>query len=80
MTHSIITIFLYSYEIFETLAKDGVKSELMIRSADRNDEGSYVCEAENEFGKDEKINKVHVIGELVKTRNKLSNCFLISLL
>lgn len=58
---------LYSYEIFETLVKDGVKSELMIRSADRNDEGLYVCEAQNEFGKDEKINKVYVIGELLKS-------------
>ena len=49
------------YEIFETLTDNGVKSELLIRSADREDGQVYQCKAENSYGKDEKSSKLLVL-------------------
>ena len=49
------------YEVFETLTDTGVKSELLIRSADREDGSLYVCKAENSYGKDEKSSKLLVL-------------------
>lgn len=48
-------------EITDTQTKDGIKSELVIRSTDRSDGGIYVCVAENVYGKDEKSNKLLVL-------------------
>lgn len=51
------------YEILETLTNDGIKSELVLHNVDRNDGGLYLCLATNTYGKDEKSNKLLVIGE-----------------
>lgn len=48
----------------ETLTNDGIKSELVLRAGDRTDGGLYVCTAQNTYGRDEKSNKVLVIGNI----------------
>ncbi|XP_064487529.1 hemicentin-1-like [Ornithodoros turicata] len=48
-------------EIFETLTDSGLRSELFMTSTERSDGGVYTCEAENEFGRDERTNKLLVV-------------------
>lgn len=48
------------YEILDSLTENGLKSDLVLRSADKVDSGLYVCIASNSFGSDERIIKVYV--------------------
>lgn len=48
------------YEILDSLTESGLKSDLILRSAEKIDSGLYVCIASNSFGSDERINKVYV--------------------
>lgn len=48
-------------EITDIPANDGIRSELTIRLAERQDGGVYVCVAENVYGKDEKSNKLLIL-------------------
>ncbi|GFT72647.1 titin [Nephila pilipes] len=50
------------YEIFETLTPKGLKSELVLREADRTDGQLYTCLTENPYGKDERSIKLLVMG------------------
>ncbi|KAG8178103.1 hypothetical protein JTE90_017451 [Oedothorax gibbosus] len=49
------------YEIFETLTPKGLKSELVLREADRIDGQLYTCSTENPYGKDERSIKLLVM-------------------
>nr|AWV54570.1 sDscam-b3 [Tetranychus urticae] len=49
------------YTITDSPTTDGLKSVLTVRSADLVDDGSYLCVAENEFGKDERNIRVTII-------------------
>ncbi|XP_054724333.1 cell adhesion molecule DSCAM-like [Uloborus diversus] len=49
------------YEIFETLTPKGLKSELVLREADRVDGQLYTCLTENPYGKDERNIKLLVM-------------------
>ncbi|GFS52415.1 titin [Trichonephila inaurata madagascariensis] len=49
------------YEIFETLTPKGLKSELVLREADRTDGQLYTCLTENPYGKDERSIKLLVM-------------------
>ncbi|XP_053206727.1 cell adhesion molecule DSCAM-like [Panonychus citri] len=49
------------HTILDTPTTEGLKSTLTIRSADLVDDGSYLCLAENEFGKDERNIRVTII-------------------
>jgi hypothetical protein len=49
------------FDITDSQTKDGMKSELTIHGAGREDAGMYVCVADNTFGKDEKTNKLVVL-------------------
>ncbi|GBL76502.1 Down syndrome cell adhesion molecule [Araneus ventricosus] len=49
------------YEIFETLTPKGLKSELVLREADRTDGHLYTCLTENPYGKDERSIKLLVM-------------------
>ncbi|GIY67330.1 titin [Caerostris darwini] len=49
------------YEIFETLTPKGLKSELVLREADRTDGQLYTCFTENPYGKDERSIKLLVM-------------------
>ncbi|GFY47205.1 titin [Trichonephila inaurata madagascariensis] len=49
------------YEIFETLTSKGLKSELVLREADRTDGQLYTCLTENPYGKDERSIKLLVM-------------------
>ncbi|GFY66508.1 titin [Trichonephila inaurata madagascariensis] len=51
------------YEIFETLTPKGLKSELVLREADRTDGQLYTCLTENPYGKDERSIKLLVMGK-----------------
>lgn len=48
-------------EVTDTQTSEGIRSELMIRMAEREDGGIYVCVAENVYGKDEKSNKLLIL-------------------
>ncbi|KAH9415976.1 hypothetical protein DERP_000471, partial [Dermatophagoides pteronyssinus] len=41
------------YDLIETIMNEGIKSELLIRNADRRDGGLYTCLASNSFGHDD---------------------------
>ncbi|XP_071041345.1 cell adhesion molecule Dscam1 [Parasteatoda tepidariorum] len=49
------------YEIFETLTPKGLKSELVLREANRADGQLYTCVTENPYGKDERNIKLLVM-------------------
>ncbi|RWS09189.1 hemicentin-1-like protein, partial [Dinothrombium tinctorium] len=50
-----------NYEIFDHLSENGVNSELMIRTIQRQDGSVYKCTAKNEYGTDERTIKLIVI-------------------
>jgi len=49
------------YEVTDSLTDRGMKSELVLRRTSREDNGIYMCVAENSFGRDDKSNKVLVL-------------------
>lgn len=58
---------IFRYEIFETLTTKGLKSELVLREADRTDGQLYTCITENPYGKDERSIKLLVMGKKTVT-------------
>ncbi|XP_067138886.1 cell adhesion molecule Dscam1-like isoform X1 [Centruroides vittatus] len=48
------------YIIHDTILPDGIKSQLQITSAEKSDSGIFTCEAQNQYGKEERSIQITV--------------------
>ena len=50
------------FDLIETITNEGIKSELLIRNADRRDGGLYTCITANSFGRDDTNVQLLILG------------------